>query len=262
MKQGWDPAKITDELYKAKFISVPGIISDWTNDYGGISGKDVMDFGCGEAAAALGIALQYKPKSVIGVDIQSEFERCQRLASEQIGLDRLPPNLKLYKVPPGKVHDSRDKYDIIYSWSVFEHIRQPMILDILKVLRDALKPKGVLFIQVAPLYYSAEGSHMHKWVNDPWCHIRWQQNIFYQKLAQFTKDENEAKTLWEQYLSLNRLTAHQLVALVQDAGLSIVREYRTQDEYPLPSELLSIYNEDVLKTNQIVLLLKKNENIA
>jgi len=259
MKAHWNLSQISDEVYKTKFSSLPSIISDWTGEFGGLAGKDILDFGCGEATTALGIALQHNPKRVVGVEIQDEYQRCTGLAKEQIGLDALPENLDLIRVTPGELHNTTDRFDVIYSWSVFEHIPHPMIPGILKMLLGALKPHGVLFIQVAPLYYSAEGSHMTAWVKEPWCHLLHQHDIFYEKLEQHTKDREEAKSLWNTYRTLNRVTAQQLASFVTAAGFETLRDYRTQDEYAVPAELLSIYTKEVLVTNQIVLLLR-NQN--
>src|SRR5271165_2499408 len=62
--------------------------------------------------------------------------------------------------------------------------------------------------------------------------------------------------LWDTFVSLNRITAPQLCRLVTDTGFKIVRDYRTQDEIPIPPDLAEIYNEAILTTQQIVLLLR------
>ena len=39
-----------DATYQKKFIDVPNIIADWVGDHDGLAGRDVLDFGCGDAA--------------------------------------------------------------------------------------------------------------------------------------------------------------------------------------------------------------------
>ena len=59
----WSLDSITDETYRTKFVALPKIIAEWTAEYGGLAGKEILDFGCGEATAALGMTLQYGPQA-------------------------------------------------------------------------------------------------------------------------------------------------------------------------------------------------------
>jgi SAM-dependent methyltransferase len=252
----WSAHSIADQTYRSKFIDLPRIISEWTSEYFSLEGKDILDFGCGEATTALGMALQKAPRRVVGVEIQDEYLRCLPLAKEQLGLDELPPNLELIKVFPGEMHSKTDRFDLIYSWSVFEHVEQPFIQPILEALRSMLKPSGLLFLQIAPLYYSAEGSHLKPWIPEPWAHLRYQHSVYKKMLEAGCPDEAERKTLWSVFTTLNKVTADQLVDLSNRAGFEVLRDYRTQDEITVPSDLPSIFKIDVLSNNQVVLLLK------
>jgi len=255
----WSIDKIQDDVYRTKFVELPRIINEWTEPYGGITGKTILDFGCGEATTAIGLALKYEPKRVVGVEIQSNIQECLPLAKEQIGIGRLPERLELKQISPGDSLDDGTKYDLIYSWSVFEHVEQSLIPRALESLRQVIKPNGILFIQIAPLYYSAEGSHMMPWVRVPWGHLIYQHDIFYHNLARVVGDGEELRSLWSTYRTLNKLTAPQLVDAVKAAGFEIVRDYRTKDEYDIPSSLRAIFQEDVLTTNQIVILARAAE---
>src|SRR5215813_2240725 len=100
----WDASRISDDTYRTKFIDLPRIIQDWIGEHGGFIGKEVLDFGCGEATTALGIALQYDPGRVVGIDIISNIKKCAPYAEAQLGLERLPKNLQLLQVRPGHLH--------------------------------------------------------------------------------------------------------------------------------------------------------------
>ena len=251
---------MTDEAYRTKILTLPKIIAEWMSEHGGLAGKDILDFGCGEAAAALGIALHYEPRRVVGVEIQqAELDLCLPHARDQLRLEALPGNLSLHCVEPGMLHDPHDAFDLIYSWSVFEHLDQGLLTKTLSSLGSLLKPEGFLFIQVAPLYYSAEGSHMMPWVREPWGHLLNQHSIYYDKLAAAVRDPEQLRLLWSTYRTLNRMTAPQLVELVQEAGFKAVRDYRTRDERVIPAELAQIFQPEILLTNQIVLLLQKGD---
>src|SRR5207248_9362017 len=120
--ESWSLDRITDETYREKFTTVPRIIEDWMAEHGGLEGKDILEFGCGEGTTALAIALQHHRARVVGIYIMPDPERCLPLAKDQLGLDELPSNFSLHRVSAGKMHNSSDRLDLIYAWSVFEHV--------------------------------------------------------------------------------------------------------------------------------------------
>ncbi len=63
----WSADRIKDDTYRTKFIDVPNTLTDWLRDHGGLAGRDVLDFGCGEATAALAIALRHGARRVVGI---------------------------------------------------------------------------------------------------------------------------------------------------------------------------------------------------
>ena len=67
--------------------------------------------------------------------------------------------------------------------------------------------------------------------------------------------DNEFRALLAMYRTLNRLTAPGLMRLVRETGFSVLREYTTRDEREPPADLLEVYQEAALRTDQVVLLL-------
>ena len=65
----WSVDSITDEGIRSRFVDVPSILESGVSQYWSLEGSDIMDFGCGEGVAALGLALQYAPRRVVGVNI-------------------------------------------------------------------------------------------------------------------------------------------------------------------------------------------------
>jgi 2-polyprenyl-3-methyl-5-hydroxy-6-metoxy-1,4-benzoquinol methylase len=245
-----------DETYRAKFLNVPDIIADWVRDHGGLEGRRILDFGCGEATMALGIALRHGAERVVAIDTHSEIDNCRVYAKAQLGLDSLPDNLELVRMEPDAPLDTLGTFDVIYSWSVFEHVSQDLIIDCFEKMKRVLRPGGVMFLQTTPLYYSAEGSHLKPWVPAPWAHLAMQQDLFYAALRAKTDSEEQALHLIWVYETLNRVTAPQLLRAAKRAGFKIVREYTTVEEFEIPEDVKEIYNEDVLRTNQLVFLAK------
>lgn len=255
----WSSDSINDEGFRTRFFTLPAIIKAWVKAHVSLDDARILDFGCGEGISALGLALDHKSRLVVGVDIMPDPERCLHVAQSQIGLATLPDNLALHRVNPGELHSDRDQFDVIYSWSVFEHVDERVIGDVIQLLYKSLAPNGVLLIQIAPLYYSAEGSHLCDYIREPWGHLLHQHNVYYDKLVSATSGESDELTraLWSTYRTLNQITALELERVFENQGFEIVRKYVTQDAHIPPAELLSIFNRDVLTTNQIVLLLRK-----
>ncbi len=69
--------------------------------------------------------------------------------------------------------------------------------------------------------------------------------------------EGYKRFVFKEYQQLNRLTAVELVELVQHVGFVVERkELRSVDAVP-PPELLDRYSDEVLRNNEIFLLLRK-----
>lgn len=253
----WSEGSITDAKYRQKFVDVVNIIADWMKPAGGLAGKHILDFGCGEATSAIGIALRHPDSRVIGIDIMDDVKLCTPLAAEQLLLQELPANLSLFQVAPGDLAGTEHGFDLIYSWSVFEHVNQGLLDPILRQLRATLRPGGKLFIQIAPLYYSMDGSHLMSRVPEPWGHLANQTSTYKAKLRATCASEAEFAEVMSMFETLNRLTATQLHEAVTQAGFTIEREFTTTQDQPIPANLLETYSEIVLRTNQIALLASK-----
>lgn len=259
-KSTWSAASIKDETLRTKFVTLPETISQWVGEHASLCDAEILDFGCGEGITALGVALQYRPSRVVGVDIMPDPERCLPIAQTEFGLSSLPDNLELHRVKPGQLHSGNDYFDIIYSWSVFEHVDPRVIDDVIQLLYRSLKPGGVVFIQIAPLYYSAKGSHLYEYIREPWGHLIHPSNVYYDKLFASDNIDNEdlRKALLSTYNTLNRITASELERRFESKNFQVIRKYTTRDEFEPPDSLTEIYSYNVLTTNQVVLLLRKN----
>jgi SAM-dependent methyltransferase len=262
---------ISDAWFKGHFEYAAHVIGEWLGSELKLDGAHLIDFGCGDGITALGVSLQSRPGRLIGVDIHSAFSRLGDLAKQQMGLDSLPNTLEFYQVEPGKPMDLRGM-DGIYSWSVFEHVDRQDLAPIAANLLDVLRPGGIAFIQIEPLYFSAFGSHLRRVLPEPWAHLQMEPAEIEDRVRSFQgalphEDRDLAASkgvtpefkewLLGEYRSLNRLTANELVELFRSVGFEIVREHRRRRPEAPPSDLFECYNEIDLTTNEILLLARK-----
>lgn len=250
-------AGLEDPTLKAKLHTLPQIINDWLAPYGGLAGKRVLDFGCGVGEMAAGMALGYGAEDVHGVDIAPKFEACPALLDQTYGLTDLPPNLRFSRIGIGEALGQED-YDVIASWSAVEHVSRGTLDTTLAALHTALRPGGVAMIQVSPLYFSPEGAHLWALGYGRWEHLlRQTSEVLGDIQTAMGEDPARVDKVSAMYLTLNRLTADELVDRVTLAGFKILREQRDLTSQEPPEALLQAYSVDALKTDQIVLLLGK-----
>ena len=256
---GDELVQITDPGFRARYVDVSDIVASWVEGKVDLAQADVLDFGCGEGVAALGMVRRQGVKSLLGVDIMPDPQRCPAVAREQLGLEMLPDALELQQINPAADFAPERRFDLIYSWSVFEHVEQPKVHEVLCQLRDKLKPGGYLFVQIAPLYYSADGSHLFHRIPEPWAHLRLQDSVYFHRLCEACESREEVDALWSCYQWLNRMTMPALRQHLVDAGFQIEREYSNGTPHEVPADLLEIYQREVLETNQVVFLARVAE---
>ncbi len=210
----------------------------------------VLDFGCGDLPiAAASMALRHPGATVHGTDIAgTDPARLQAVLNQESGLDT-PANLHVETVTPNSLPEHLRNLDLIYSWSVFEHIPAADITGNFRIVRERLAPDGLFFFQIGGLYFHNDGSHLsHLFPDEPWHHLVYSLAELQEKvLASPTASKHSN---WQQFMELNRLTADDFMDAASDAGLSAVWHERRQQGEP-PAQLLRSYSEEALKTIEI-----------
>lgn len=104
-------------------------------------GMTVCDMGCGNGFHALKIAEMVGKKGMVfGVDVQPEMLKLLRDRFEKKGIENVVPILGSYHNP----HLPKNSVDLILLVDVYHEFSHPEYM--LRAMRDALKPKGVIVL--------------------------------------------------------------------------------------------------------------------
>ncbi|THU05394.1 class I SAM-dependent methyltransferase [Lampropedia puyangensis] len=268
----FDESLITNEWFKAHFFYATDLIHDWMGKELDLRQSKLLNFGCGDGISDLALMLRYGAQRIHGVDIRQEFKKLPKIAREQLHLQRLPKGLSFENIQPSQSLAGKHQVDGIMSWSTFEHVQRDQVLPIARDLFQCLRPGGVFFLQIEPLYYSAWGAHLRRYIDTPWVHLLVSEEELWQRIQAYEGEldmgevdygfddfgvDGYKRFVFKEYQHLNRLTADELIALMQEAGFEVVRQQKNhmQDMPPLP--LLEHYPQEVLTNNEILLLLRR-----
>jgi 2-polyprenyl-3-methyl-5-hydroxy-6-metoxy-1,4-benzoquinol methylase len=270
----WDRHQIKDEWFGAHFNYATDVVVEWMGADHLASGP-LLDFGCGDGITLLSLILQHRIPQTLGVDISRTHEGLAQLAKNELGLNRLPHQLRFNRIQAGEKLPIRQRFASIFSWSAFEHIARDQIPGILANLHELLIDDGLLFIQINPLYYSPMGSHLGRFGLPPWAHLSWSAEQVRDAVMQFkgqipaeeleenfhTRSETEYKAfVLSEYDKLNRISCDELQALLLQQGFEVVREQRCEVASEPPAELLPRFSREDMKIEELRILLRRNSH--
>jgi SAM-dependent methyltransferase len=249
-------AAAPDLGFRARALHEYRTVRKVTEPHVSLDSARILDFGCGEGIAAASFALRFPEAAVFGVDVlPPNKKRLQQKFRQQIALD-LPSNLTLTSSKPGTLPDEIADIDLIFAWSVFEHVSFSQLIDTMRLLRGRLRSGGVFFLQISPLYFSPKGAHLYRFDSTPWLHLLHEADAL--KAMVMNAEMPEATKLheWRQFETLNRATADDIIAAALAAGFSLAFEERLRVPDEPPPRLIRAYNRDALVTDEIRLLLR------
>ena len=144
-----------------------------------IAGKVIIDFGCGEGADAVEMAVR-GAKRVIGIDIREDVLQASRQKALSAGVQN-----SLF------VSSTKELADIVVSVDAFEHFGDPA--GILRSMNTLLQPAGEVLVSFGPTWYHPLGGHLFSVF--PWAHlifsekalIRWRSTFKTDKATRFSE---------------------------------------------------------------------------
>ena len=193
-----------------------------------ITGKIVVDFGCGLGGEAIEMARGGAAR-VIGVDVvERSLVAAQRAASEAGVADRCSFRSGV-----------DEQVDVVVSVDGFEHFGDPM--EVLRVMRRIVKPTGRVLISFGPTWLHPLGGHLFSVF--PWAHLifterallRWRSGFKHDGATRFEEVEG----------GLNQMTIRRFRRLVAESPFVLetfeavpIRRLRTLAN-PLTREFLT-----------------------
>ena len=114
-----------------------------------LSESRVLDFGCGWGRLTRYVARDVEPENLFGCDPNLWIlDLCKqtRVPARIAGIEEVPSALPF-----------REKFDLIFAFSVFTHLSEETHQSCLRVIHAGLEPSGVVVLTVRPTAFIADG---------------------------------------------------------------------------------------------------------
>jgi SAM-dependent methyltransferase len=226
------------EWWGEHFIdAVDGVVSFLEPEGTSVKGAEILDLGCGDGIIALGLLRRAGAARVVGCDlfeVDRPFlaEKCREHGEAPIA-EGEPISFTVSEPIALPFEDA--SFDLVTAWSVFEHVSDPRPL--LREVRRVLRPDGVVFIQIWPLWNSEHGSHLWTWFEEPFQHLLKSPTQIRAHLAEAIPEEDLASAMFDLYSSCNHISIDELQMAVVDAGLFICKAEVVSSSFHIPPEL-------------------------
>lgn len=173
-----------------------------------ISGR-VLDVGCGWGYQAVAMATAGGATEVWGLDIQWH-ERARQLAQEHGCSDRV----RFVDQLPLSVLGS---FDMVLSCSSMEHFSDPPAM--VELMKNAVKPGGLIVISFAEPWYGPRGSHFDAYSRLPWVNILFSEATVMKVRSRFRNDG--ARRYEEAQGGLNRMSIAKFGRIIRGSNLEV-----------------------------------------
>lgn len=218
------------------------LLASWRHfDDAELTGRDVLDFGCGAGQLAFHLAAKGLARSITGVDIDRDaLERARKVLAQH---PEWAESLRFVEGDVAGLPLADESIDLITAFDCLEHVMDPaaILTDWARVLR----PGGRVLIEWFP-YKGPWGPHMEALIPVPWAHVIFGEKAMLRSAAAIYDDpgfmprhwDMEADgrkkpnkwTQWESFAEqgyINRLDIATFRGLARASGLSIARLERS-----------------------------------
>jgi SAM-dependent methyltransferase len=211
------------EWFRGHFDAAQEVVDLFQSSGVELAGKRIADIGCGDGIIDLGIVVKGKPAELVGYDLNEvDIARLLAEAKAEERIKALPAELSFVKSQPERIPADDDSFDIVVTWSAFEHVGDPEAL--LRDIRRVMKPDGVLFLQLWPFYNSEHGSHLWQWFPDGFAQFEHSDDAIAARIeADEVTDPGWGAMMLREYRALNRITLDELGSAIGRAGLRVSR---------------------------------------
>lgn len=219
-----------------------------------LTGKKVLDFGCGMGGMTLWYATNWDCQ-VTGLDIDNHHVSIAKRMQEKYGVQNV--EFRVQNVLDAPLDE---KYDYVFMNDVAEHVPYPVLKEIFQQLGRLLADGGRVFVTYPP-WKSPYASHVTHAVKVPWCQFLPEKTL----LGMIEKNNqvlvgDEESDLVEAYKGLNHLTHKNLINTLEDTGLKPVyrKSHCILNRLPGAKNMnFRMFPLDYLITKEFVLLEKK-----
>ena len=188
-----------------------------------LEGKLIADVGSGDGIIDLGFVLKARPARLIGFDARPTDVGALRRSASAAGIAEPFPDaeqLVFMRTEPDRLPAPDDMFDVVFTWSVFEHVSEPVRM--LQEIYRILKPQGVLFLQLWPFFDSQHGGHAWMATSEPFVHLR-RSPFDLERALHGGQGTDPWRTADEEFRSLNRITLDAIQRALLLAHLRIAK---------------------------------------
>ena len=175
-----------------------------------VSGKRVVDFGCGVGYQSIGLVKKFGC-SVVGIDSN---ENTLRMAIENAKDHKI--SSKELSFVEGISADMLNSFDVVISQNSFEHFANPA--KVLNEMGSLLNESGIILLTFGPPWLAPYGSHMHFFCKVPWINILLPEKIVMKVRGHFRSDG--ANRYEDVESGLNRMTITKFESIVSSCNLT------------------------------------------
>lgn len=198
--------------------TVPGFMDQFQD-------KTVLDFGCGYGWQTLAM-VQRGARQVVGVDIVLADK-----AAENAAAAGCTDRTRFYHTLPSEL---RGTFDLVLSCRSFEHFSDPAA--VLREMREAAAPGGLVVISFAEPWWSPTGSHMNFFTRIPWANVWFSEKTLMAVRSRFRDDG--AVHFEDVAGGLNKMTLAKFERLIAAGGMKEeFRRYYATKRLPLVTKI-------------------------